>query len=260
MERAAYDRMRSLETTHWWFLGRRHVLAKLLASLGLPAKARILEAGCGVGGNIEMLAGLGRVDAFEPDGPSRQYVGDRLGLTPAEGFLPDQVPYKPASFDAVCAFDVVEHVEDDRGSVAALADLVKPGGYLVVTVPAYAWMWSAHDEVHHHKRRYTKPQILRIVQEAGLEPVKASYFNSILFPLAAAVRMAKKLARIDSADDKLPAAPLNALFRKIFSAEADWLTRHDLPFGLSVIIIGRRPDVASQPAASRSRAKAAGRV
>jgi SAM-dependent methyltransferase len=260
MERAAYDRMRSLETTHWWFLGRRHVLATLLASLGLPPRARILEAGCGVGGNIEMLAGFGRVNAFEPDGPSRQYVGDRLGLKPAEGFLPDQVPYKPASFDAVCAFDVVEHVEDDRGSVAALAELVAPGGYLVVTVPAYQWMWSAHDEVHHHKRRYTKGEILRIVRDAGLEPVKASYFNAVLFPLAAGVRMAKRLARIDSADDKLPSAPLNTLFRKIFSAEARWLTRHDLPFGLSVIIIGRRPSAKTQPVASKQRRKASSRV
>jgi SAM-dependent methyltransferase len=257
MERAAYDRMRSLETTHWWFLGRRHVLAKLLAGLGLPPRARILEAGCGVGGNIEMLAGFGRVDAFEPDGPSRQYVSDRTGLTPAEGFLPDQVPYKPASFDAVCAFDVVEHVEDDRGSVAAMADLVAPGGYLVLTVPAYQWMWSAHDEVHHHKRRYTKAEILKIVRAAGVEPVKASYFNAILFPLAAAVRLAKRAARIDSADDKLPAAPLNTVFRKIFSAEAAWLTRHDLPFGLSVIVIGRRPSAQPQQVASTPRRKSA---
>jgi SAM-dependent methyltransferase len=233
--------MRSLETTHWWFLGRRHVLARLLGSLGLPPRARILEAGCGVGGNIEMLSGLGHVDAFEPDGPSRQYVGARTGLTPAEGYLPNDVPFAPASFDAVCAFDVVEHVQDDRGSVAALADLVAPGGYLVVTVPAYQWMWSAHDEVHHHKRRYTKAEMLRIVQASGLELVKASYFNAILFPLAAAVRIAKKLARSDSADDKLPSAPLNTLFRKIFSAEAGWLTRHDLPFGLSVVVIARRP-------------------
>jgi SAM-dependent methyltransferase len=260
MERAAYDRMRSLETTHWWFLGRRHVLARLLANLGLPPRARILEAGCGVGGNIEMLAGFGRVDAFEPDGPSRQYVGDRLGLTPAEGFLPDQVPYKAASFDAVCAFDVVEHVEDDHGSVAALADLVRPGGYLVVTVPAYRWMWSAHDVIHHHKRRYTRQEILQIVRDAGLEPVKASYFNAVLFPLAAAVRMAKRLARIDSADDKLPSAPLNTLFRKIFSAEAEWLTRHDLPFGLSIIVIGRRPTAKSQPVAAKSHRKGSTRV
>jgi SAM-dependent methyltransferase len=249
MERAAYDRMRVLETAHWWFLGRRHVLTKLLAGLSLPPRARILEAGCGVGGNIEMLAGFGKVAAFEPDEPSREYVGARTGVTPVEGFLPDRVPYKKGSFDAVCAFDVVEHVDDDAGAVAALSELVAPGGYLIVTVPAYQWMWSRHDEVHHHKRRYSRAGLMKVITAGGLTPVKASYFNAVLFPLAAAVRLAKKLARIDSDDDRMPPAFLNGLLRRLFSLESGWLARHDLPFGLSIIVIAQRP--AAQTAAAR---------
>jgi SAM-dependent methyltransferase len=241
MERAAYDRMKVLETTHWWFLGRRRVLSRLLSGLALPPKARILEVGCGVGGNIEMLTGFGAVEALEPDAPSRDYVSARTGVTPVEGYLPHDLPFKKASFDAVCAFDVVEHVDDDRGSVAALSALVAPGGYLIVTVPAYQWMWSAHDEVHHHKRRYSRPQIVDVVRAGGLEPVKASYFNAVLFPLAAAVRLAKKVTRSDSSDDALPPAPLNNLFRRLFSAESGWLAGHNLPFGLSIVVIARRP-------------------
>jgi SAM-dependent methyltransferase len=252
MERAAYDRMKVLETTHWWFLGRRDVLSRLLGGLSLPTRARVLEAGCGVGGNIEMLARFGKVHAFEPDEPSREYVSARTGVTPAEGYLPNDVPFKSRSFDAVCAFDVVEHVDDDRGAVAALSELVAPGGYLFVTVPAYQWMWSRHDEVHHHKRRYSRARILEIVRAGGLEPIKASYFNALLFPLAAAVRLAKKLARIDSSDDAMPPALVNGLFRRLFSLEGAWLARHDLPFGLSIVVIARRP--LSEPARKTKRA------
>ncbi len=252
MERAAYDRMKVLETSHWWFLGRRQVLTRLLSGLGLPDKARILEAGCGVGGNIEMLTGFGSVEALEPDEPSRQYVAARTGITPVGGFLPHDLPFKPSSFDAVCAFDVVEHVDDDRGAVKALSALVAPGGYLIVTVPAYQWMWSAHDEVHHHKRRYSRAQIVEVVRGGGLEVVKASYFNAILFPLAAGVRILKKLTRSDSSDDAMPPAWLNGLFRNLFGGESAWLARHSLPFGLSIVVIARRPNAiaAAPPAAS----------
>jgi SAM-dependent methyltransferase len=248
--------MQTLDTTHWWFLGRRHVLAKLLGGLALPDRAKILEAGCGVGGNIEMLTGFGNVVAFEPDGSSREYVASRMGLEPVEGYLPDRVPFEPASFDAVCAFDVVEHVDDDRGAVATLAGLVAPGGYLIVTVPAYQWMWSSHDEVHHHVRRYSRREIDDIVRAAGIEPVRSSYFNAILFPLAAVVRFTKRLARLDTSDDRLPSGPLNSVLKRLFSVEAKWLERHNLPFGLSIIIIARRPAAEASVAKTDVRADA----
>lgn len=239
MERAVYERMRELETAHWWFVGRRNVLTRLLSGLKLPKDAKILEAGCGVGGNIAMLAQFGQVSALEPDAPSREHVAQRTGVTPVEGFLPHQVPYADKSFDAVCAFDVVEHVEDDDGALAKLAALTKPGGYLVVTVPAYAWMWSRHDEIHHHKRRYTRGQILAKVRAAGIEPIKASYFNAALFPLAAVVRALKKLTGARAEDDAMPPGPLNAIFTWLFSLEAAWLAHASLPFGLSIVVIGR---------------------
>jgi SAM-dependent methyltransferase len=149
------------------------------------------------------------------------------------------MPYAKKSFDAVCAFDVVEHVEDDQGSVKALGELVAPGGYLVVTVPAYQWMWSHHDDLHHHKRRYTRARILDQLKAAGLSPVKASYFNAVLFPLAATVRVVKRVLGIDTADDRMPSPIVNSLLRKLFSLEAGWLRRHSLPFGLSIVVIGQ---------------------
>lgn len=239
MERAIYDRMRTLEASHWWFTGRRDILTRVIADLPLPPKARILEVGCGVGGNIEMLRRFGEVQALEPDADSRAYIEQRLGLTPADGLLPHALPYAPGRFDLVCALDVVEHVEDDAGALAALRRLVAPGGFLVVTVPAYGWMWSRHDEAHHHKRRYTLAKVERLGRAAGLTPVKQSYFNAVLFPLAAAIRIAKRVLRIDSEDDAMPPRAVNGLLRKVFGAEAGWLARGSLPFGLSILFVAR---------------------
>ncbi len=241
MERVVYDRIRVLEQDHWWFAGRRRILTGLIGDLPLPPDARILEVGCGAGGNIGMLRGFGSVRAMEPDGPSRAYASERHDMTVDDGRLPDGTPYAPGSFDAVCAFDVVEHVDDDTATVGALARLLDRNGYLVVTVPAYGWMWSAHDEAHHHKRRYGRAQMERLFRDAGLEIVRASYFNSLLLPLAAGVRLAKRLVGIKSEDDAMPPASVNRLLERIFSSEAGWLRRRSLPFGLSIVVIGRRP-------------------
>ncbi|HEY2661485.1 MAG TPA: methyltransferase domain-containing protein [Caulobacteraceae bacterium] len=240
MERLIYDRMRTLEGAHWWFVARRTILSRLIGDLPLPPRARLLEAGCGVGGNIDMLRAFGQVEAMEPDGPSRDYVRQRLDLQPADGRLPDGLPYEARSFDGVFALDVVEHVEDDRAALAALGELVAPGGFLFVTVPAYAWMWSRHDELHHHKRRYTKGQIQALIGATGLSLVRASYFNTLLFPVAAAVRVLKRVMGSESEDDRMPSPAVNGLLRGLFSLEGHWLAWARLPFGLSIVAIARR--------------------
>jgi SAM-dependent methyltransferase len=240
MERVIYERIQALEQAHWWFAGRRAILARLIGDLKLPEHARILEAGCGAGGNLKLLSRFGHVRAMEPDEPSRQYVAEHWGVKVDHGLLPDGLPYKPGSFDAVCCFDVIEHVEDDKGAVTALAGLLVPDGYLVATVPAYQWMWSHHDELHHHKRRYTRAQMVRLFESAGLEVRRASYFNAVLFLPAAAVRIGKNLFGLKGADDAMPSKPVNWLLERLFTSEAGWLRRGSLPFGLSIIIIGRK--------------------
>lgn len=241
MERAIYDRLREIEQDHWWFAGRRAVLTAEIARLGLPAAARVLEAGCGTGGNLAMLQQFGQVSAIEPDGPSRAYAAERSGADVREGWLPNGLPDFGAPFDMVCAFDVVEHVDDDRGAVAALAGLLKPDGKLVITVPAYAWMWSAHDAAHHHKRRYAGPQVRQLVEATGLKVRRVTHFNTLLFPPIAAIRLAKAALRQDGGDDEaLPPPALNRLLAGVFAAERGLLRATDLPFGVSILAIAEK--------------------
>jgi SAM-dependent methyltransferase len=242
MERAAYDRMRELQASHWWFAGRRTILGSLLSHHVADRKVRVAEAGCGVGGNIAMLQAFGEVSAMEPDPDSRAYVKSSTGVEPVHGLLPDELPWSPGAFDLVCAFDVIEHVDEDAASIVALAARLGPGGHLAVSVPAFQRLWSRHDEIHHHKRRYRLSEMTAMFETAGLEVVKASYFNTLLFPLAAAVRLAvRALGLKDGGEDKMPSAPVNGLLRRIFAAERLWLANAGFPFGLSIIVIGRKP-------------------
>ncbi len=240
MERLIYDRIRDLETDHWWFVGRRKVLRQLLRRIGTPAGAKILEVGCGAGGNVPLLREFGDVAALEPDDESRAYASERLDLAIDTGLLPDGLPYAPESFDLVCAFDVVEHVDDDAGSIKALAKLVKPGGAILTTVPAYQWMWSHHDVAHHHKRRYLLPAYRALFDQAGLTVETATYFNTLLFPLAAVQRTAKRLLKDESADDAMPPVWLNKALSGVFSLEAPLAAAGGLPFGLSIAVIARK--------------------
>ena len=134
MDRHVYDRMREIEADHWWFAARREILADQIPRLALPPAAEILEVGCGAGGNLGMLAGFGRVQAIEPDEQSRAHAA-RDGVIVRGGLLPGGLPSFETAFDLVAAFDVIEHVDEDAASVAALAALLKPGGAFIATVP-----------------------------------------------------------------------------------------------------------------------------
>ena len=147
-------------------------------------------------------------------------------------------------YDLVALLDVLEHVPDDVASLKAILKRLKPGGPLLVTVPANPWMWSAHDVAHHHHRRYSKPQLAELLGRAGYQVQIHSYFNSLLFPAIAAARLIGKLRGHDSADDALPGARVNALLERIFALEAGLVGRVPMPFGVSLVAVLRRPAAA----------------
>ena len=238
MERAVFDRMAEQDEVHWWYVARRRILHDLIArEAKLPAEARLLEIGCGTGHNFEMLRGFGRLDALEVDGEARTLASRRLGHAVGDAPLPSLAGVPDGAYHLVALLDVLEHVDQDEAALRSIATKLAPGGRILITVPAYPWMWSAHDVAHHHKRRYSKGALRRVIEAAGLKPERIGYFNTLLFPLAAAVRIAGKLTGKSESDDKLPPRPLNALFRTIFGLERHLVGRLPLPAGVSLFAI-----------------------
>jgi len=238
MERVVYDRMAELDELHWWYRARRQVLQALIERVVAPPPgATILEVGCGTGHNLSMLGRFGKVDAIEVDAEARAFAEKRTGRPVSSAPLPALPGIERGHYDLVAALDVVEHIDDDRAAIVALASCLKPGGKLLVTVPAHQWMWSAHDELNHHKRRYSKRGLARLIETSPLKLQAIGHFNSLLFPLAVGARMASKLTGRGGDDDRLPPRPLNYLFERVFAAERRLIGTVPLPPGLSLFAV-----------------------
>lgn len=234
--------MADTEACHWWFSARRVLLSSIISRLTLSSNARILEIGSGTGGNLEMLSAFGRVSALEMDETARSIANkktlDRFDIR--AGFCPTDIPFTNEKFDLICLFDVLEHIEKDFATLVAIKKLLADGGRILVTVPAYQWLWSKHDEFLHHKRRYSASDLRKKIIAAGLSAEKLSYFNMLLFPLAVSARLKDRLLEAPSASGTgIPAAPLNELLYRIFSAERHLLEKMSLPFGVSLLAILR---------------------
>ena len=257
MELDAYRQMAATEDEHWWFCGRRSIAETVIAGLGLPKEASIVEIGAGTGGNIAMLEQFGEVQAVEMSDLARQIAWEKTGREFLYGYLPDRIPVAPGSVDLICLFDVLEHVDEDEASLAAMRDLLKPGGRIVLTVPAHQWLWSAHDVGLHHMRRYSRSQLRNRIEQAGYRVEKLTYTNSALFPLAIMARLADRMRRSGSPSGlAMPPKPVNAAMKAVFSAESFVLPNVALPFGVSLLAVFSK-DQAVSPAALTSGSLAA---
>jgi SAM-dependent methyltransferase len=245
MRPAAHEAEAELERHHWWFRGRRRLLGRLLERLDLPARARVLDVGCGTGANAGVLASGGRLVA----GVDVAALPLALGRTDthtarlrADGRA---LPFADQVFDLVCALDVLEHLDDDAAAVRELRRVLRPGGVLVVFVPALRLLWGMQDEVSQHRRRYGRAQLRALVSGAGLRIERLTFFNTLLLPpiLAARVVMRVFPPRALRSENDLGGPIASRVAGLIFSAESAFVCRADLPIGVSLACVARAPEV-----------------
>ena len=245
MQHFVYEEHALLEREHWWFAGRRSIVERVLDDHLPPlTQRRILDVGCGTGGMLPTLARFGHVEGLEPDGFAVDHCRAAFGgYAVRAGAVPDDVP-ADGSFDVVTAFDVIEHIDDDRGAVQSLRAATRPGGVVVITVPALRQLWSEHDVVNGHKRRYDRSSMAVVVEAAGLELRHLSYFNSALLPVVAMTRLAQRVRGprdVPRSDFTMPPPAVNRALTRILAAERALVARRGLPIGVSLVAVGRRP-------------------
>lgn len=242
MEHQAYLQMSEVEARHWWFTARRRILEDQVAVLTEGRDCDILEIGCGTGGNLEMLSGFGRVHALELSAIGREMALSKAGHFSdiRAGSCPDDIPFAPHSFDLVCMFDVLEHIDRDVDTLVALRGLLASSGKALITVPANPWMWGTHDRFLHHKRRYSARSLRIALEAAGLEIDRLTHFNTLLFPVAAASRLKDRFVRSETTSGTgIPPRPINSILDRVFGSEVHLLRSMNLPFGVSLMVIVR---------------------
>jgi SAM-dependent methyltransferase len=244
---AEYARMFEAEDAQWWYAGMR-ALSFALLDPALPAageRPRLLDAGCGTGGNLVRLAERGRALGVDVSVDALSLARTR-GVDVARASLL-ALPFPDGAFDVVTCFDVLYHrwVADDLAATRELVRVLRPGGLLLVRVPALRLLWGAHDEAVHSRARYTRAELRRLLAAAGLVVRRATYCNTILFPLVAARRLLDRVTGRQGSDVAFLPAPLERLFRGALAVEERAVRVLSLPLGTSVVALGQRPETAS---------------
>lgn len=253
VESAEFHAMVNLEERHWWYRGRREIIRTQLERLSPAAGSELLDAGCGSGRMMEELDRYARVSGLDSN-------PEAIALAAARGYESvslggvEKMPYRDGSFDLVTCLDVLEHTPDDVQALAELRRVTRPGGHLIVTVPAYRALWSAHDVANHHYRRYGRSALRTAAHAAGWSVVRDSYFNFLLLAPAAVVRLLTRTWSRGRQRSDLALTPsmLNRALEVPLRLEASAMRRGlRLPAGLSLLAVLRNPAGSGRPAAPR---------
>ena len=257
MEAHELDAMLAHDERHWWYRGRRRVLRAELDRLGLPREARLLDAGCGSGRTLVELAHYGRVTGLDASAVAVA-AARRRGFPDVHLGAVEELPFRDASFDAVTCLDVIEHTPDDVVVLRELLRVTRPGGAAIVTVPAHPALWSNHDVVNQHYRRYRRAQLLDAARGAGYEVSSETYFHMLPLIPAAVVRRLQRRRPTPRVRSDLTLTPgfADGLLELPPALEARLIGRGlRVPAGLSLLAVLRRPlnvqDVVVAPGARR---------
>jgi SAM-dependent methyltransferase len=245
MEREQYEIMRAAEDHHWWYRGMAHVTSELLRTrVGKSDAREVLDAGCGTGANLELLAPFGRVTGLDFSQRALDYCHARGAERLVRASVTD-MPFADASFDLILSCDVLSEV-GSPGDVAGLAEfarVLRPGGKLLLRLPAYAWLGGGrHDRAVETRHRFGKAELRAKLDAAGFDVEVLSHANALLFPLALGVRGLERVMpeREARAETSVPAGPVNAVFKALLSAEAPLVRSTGLPFGLTLISLATK--------------------
>lgn len=247
MNHEEYERMYRFEDSYWWFVARRQLIRSLIRERHqADGLLRILDLGCGTGAMLDVLAPFGKVTgadfAVEALSFCRQR-GNQYALTRADA---RRLPFADSSFDVVTAMDIIEHIDNDKAASAEIFRVLRPGGQVYITVPAYQSLWSEHDEALHHHRRYTAPMMRDLLQRVGFKVVKLTYTVSALFPGVWIYRKIAGLAKRNSGREKKAdlvnvSGPVNSALLRLSNFETRLIRGISLPYGLTVACVAEKP-------------------
>ena len=243
MQQHTYSIMYEVEGKHWWFAGRRRIIAGFVEEACrdiAKLRPRILDVGCGTGANLQMLSQFGSAEGVDVSIEALDFCRAR-GLAKVKQGAAESLPFEDASFDLVTGLDVVEHLDDDIAGLREMRRVLRPDGRAVLFVPAFMFLWGVQDDISHHRRRYTLPELKQKLRDAGLAVERASYANLTFFAPILLGRVLMRLTGLRPAsENNITVGALNGLLGRILGVESWWLRRMNFPFGVSIICVARR--------------------
>lgn len=240
MELEAYANLFEIEERLWWYQGRRRVCFDLLdRHLAARGDLDVLDVGCGTGYNVNLLRRFGRAQGVDMSEEALKFCRQR-GVEEVTLHQAEELPFADQTFDLLTAFDVIEHIEDDRGALGEFHRLLRPDGWLLIYTPALPWMYNEHDRKVHHKRRYVKSELLEKLDTSGFEVRHISYVNLLILPFVLAARALFTLFPRDHAEMEVPREPLNTFFAKLCELESRWVNSVGLPYGMTLVALARK--------------------
>jgi len=242
MKEHTYPIMFRVEQAHWWYTGRRKILAGFVEQICREVtdrRPRILDVGCGTGANLLMLSEYGEAEGVDISEDALAFCRER-GLDKVRLGAGEKLPYEDGTFDLVTAFDVVEHMNDDLAGLREMRRVLRPGGRALLFVPTFMFLWGLQDDVSNHRRRYRLPQLRRLLEQAGFEIERTTYANITFFLPILVMRQLMRLTGVKAeSENNINVTALNGVLGSVFGAESWLLKFMNLPFGVSGLCIAR---------------------
>ena len=237
-----YPILYEVEQSHWWYIGRRRIIAGFVEQICRQVtdrRARILDVGCGTGANLLMLSKYGDAEGVDVSEDALSFCHAR-GLDKVKLGAAEELPYEDGTFDLVTAFDVVEHMDDDLAGLTEMRRVLRPGGRALLFVPTFMFLWGLQDDVSHHRRRYRLPELRRVLEQAGFEVERSTYANITFFAPILLMRKLMRLTGIKAAsENRINVPALNGVLGRLLGAESTVLRYTNLPFGVSGLCVAR---------------------